>query len=197
MGNNIFTEVLESYTIIDDPNVIAIESIIYEALESDTAKSDLKKNLRALTKAKANNDDASVKEAKKDVDESIRELNSEANKEKDENKKAKLKKAAKIGAIIAGTVATAASIAVAAKMIKNNKNLKNELDAIVKDNSDLADKYGSVIKERDSARRRVYELLDDLGKIDEVRRNAVLYKDRTDTAQVARLNKVIDTVMRG
>ena len=53
MKNNNFVSTLESFTIIDDPDMITIESIIYGALESDTTTTDLKIDLRRLAKAKA------------------------------------------------------------------------------------------------------------------------------------------------
>ena len=125
MGNN-FVEALESYTIIDDPDVIAIESVIYGALESDNGGAELKKNLRKLAKAKAKDDKDAIREAKNDVDESIRELNNEANKEKDEVKKEKLKEIVKVGAIIAGTLYVAKNINAAIKELKKSNTIKQD-----------------------------------------------------------------------
>lgn len=130
MKNTNFSEVLESYNINEDPDLIAIESYIYAAFESDAA--EVKTNLRKLAKAKAENDDAAVREAKKDVDDSIREINNNANNEKDARKKEKLKKAAKLAGVIAGTLATAATINVAVKKIRDKSIAKQTIDTLVK-----------------------------------------------------------------
>ena len=118
-----YASALENYAISDNEELIAIEAFIYGAFESDTSSSaDLKKNLRKLANAKARDDYEEVKEAKRDVDENISELNRAAVSEKDAKKKEKLKKAAKIGGIIAATLAVAATAAVAIKKLKSNKS---------------------------------------------------------------------------
>ena len=117
-----YSEVLESYNIIDDPDLIAVEAFIYEAMESDISSvNKLKNNLNKLVKAKASGNEAAVKQAKDEVEENVKDVNEEAAKEKDAKRKAKLKKFAKIGGIIAGTIVAAAAVGVVAKKIKDGK----------------------------------------------------------------------------
>ena len=119
---------LENYLIIDDPDLIAVESFIYAAFESDTSSArELKTNLRKLANAKANNDKDAIKEAKEDVDDNIKEINKAANEEKDSQRKAKLKKVAKIGGIIASTIVTASTIWAAAVYIHYKINKKEHM----------------------------------------------------------------------
>ncbi len=125
---NSYSAVLESYTIIEDPDLIAVEAFIYGAFESDTSSArKLKSNLNKLAKAKANNDKEEIQDAKDEVKESINELNDQAANEKDSKKKDKLKKIAKVGGIIAATIMTAATIHTVAKHIKNNQTSKKEI----------------------------------------------------------------------
>ena len=134
---NSYAATLESYIIIDNPDMIAIESIIYGAFESETSSvSELKTNLRRLAKAKAENDDNATREAKNAVDENIDNISEAAKNEKDNRKKEKLKKAIKIGAIIAGTLASAATINIAVNKIRTNSVLKQTLDLLCKQNEE-------------------------------------------------------------
>lgn len=116
-----FSATLESYTIIDDPDLIAVESFIYGAFESDiSCAKELKTNLNKLAKAKASGDESEIREAKEDVKDSIEDVNKAAAEEKNAERKAKLKKIAKIGGAIAGTIAATVTIAAVAKKVKSN-----------------------------------------------------------------------------
>lgn len=147
MKNLDFGEALESYSIIDDPDVIAVESFIYSALESDNSSvRNLKSDLNKLVKAKASGNETAVKQAKEDVKDSIEDVKNEAEQEKNSTRKAKLKKFAKIGGIIAGTIAAAATVAVVAKKIKDNK--LNSPKQISSDIGKKADEIKTKVSER-------------------------------------------------
>ena len=114
---------LESYMISDNEDLIAIESSISYALESDNSYvSKLKSKLNKLAKSKASENDKEIKEAKKEVDEVLSELAEMAEEEEDATKKNALKKVAKIGGTIASTIVLAATITVAAKKLKDKNN---------------------------------------------------------------------------
>lgn len=120
-----YTEALESMVIVDDPDIIAIEAFISSALESDVSDAKrLKSNLNKLARAKNSGDTAAINKAKDEVNDSIDDVNEAAEKEKDANRKAKLKKIAKIGAAIAGTIVTAAGVAVAVKKLKDKRDIR-------------------------------------------------------------------------
>jgi hypothetical protein len=137
-----YAEALESYTIIEDPDLIAVESFIYSAFESDmSAVKKLKAKLTKLAKAKSKNDKEEVAEAKREVDDAVEDLNEAANDEADARKKAKMKKLAKAGAITAGAIATVATIATVAKKIRDGKDRKAEISRRVEE------KYGDLIAE--------------------------------------------------
>ena len=174
-----FSEALESYMISDDADLIAIESFIYSALESDTSSApnnDLKKNLSKLANAKAKNDDEKVKEVKEEINENIRDLESAAAREKNEKRKAKLKKAAKIGGIIAGTIAVAATLALAIKKLRNDKALRDaKAMQEVRDNfmrehkPEMERKINEVRNEMNEVTNKTREMSDRLKKIKESR----------------------------
>ena len=181
-----YCEVLESYTIIDDPDVIAIESFIYSALESDTSEAnsdakELKANLNKLVRAKKSGDQSEIKQAKDDVNDSIKDVNEAANKEKDLKRKARLKKIAKIGGIIAGTLATAATVAVVAKKLKDKKDSRNKLSA------ELAAKFDEnnrILKQQNEEIRR------GLSDLDKTKKDV----ENNISTRHAELNKVIDNL---
>lgn len=155
--NYSFSAVLESYNIIDDPDLIAVEAFIYQAFESDISSAkELKTNLNKLAKAKASGDESDLREAKEDVKESIDEVNKAANDEKDAQRKAKLKKIAKIGGIIAGAIATAATIAVVAKNVKERKARGAEIEKRIDENNAILRKQREelvkAIEDLDSAK---------------------------------------------
>ena len=130
---NSYASMLESYSIIDDTDLIAVESCIYTALESNSSiTTKLKSSLNKLARAKANNDKEEIREAKQEVDENIDEINDQAQNETDNTKKNAMKKVAKIGGVIAATVATAATIAVAANKLKNKNSFEVLTDEEVK-----------------------------------------------------------------
>lgn len=171
-----YSEVLESYTIIDDPDMIAIESFIYSALESDVSSvNKLKTNLNKLVKAKASGNETAVKQAKEEVEENVRDVNEEAANEKDAKRKAKLKKFAKIGGIIAGTIVVAASVAAVAKKIKDNKNAVRTTD-----NSSIESRANEI---RSEVAKRQSELADKRKDVEKTR-NEILQKANRAAAEI-------------
>lgn len=112
MVNNNFAIVLESYTIPEDPTLIALEVFFSSVLESDmSSANDLKTKLTKLANARVNNDEEEMTKIKEDIDKSIEEIKQDANNEADIKKKEKLKNIAKNGAIIAGSIIIATKLA--------------------------------------------------------------------------------------
>lgn len=204
-----YADVLESYTIIDDPDVIAIESFISYALESENSEAnsdarELKTNLNKLVRAKKSGDKSEFKKAKDDVDDSIKDVNDAANKEKDLKKKARLRKIAKIGGIIAGSLATAATVAVVAKKLKDKKDARDKASAEV---AARIDRNNEILRRQNEEIRR--DLADLEGRGENLARNftekgarlreSALAKSNEDGQEIAKkldeLNSQLDALL--
>lgn len=180
-----YTEALESMVIVDDPDVIAIEAFISSALESDVADAKkLKSNLNKLARAKSSGDNTAINEAKEEVKESIDDVNEAAENEKDANRKAKLKKIAKIGAAIAGTIVAAAGVAVAAKKLKNNVDERRARGAEI---AARIDKNNEILKQQQEEINRALADLDGRGE-----NLAKSFKEKGDALK-KRADEIFDT----